>query len=175
LDRLSAQIKGVKSHTVSEDGATVSVVLDAKYVGELALLLSLEGLTDLVSVLGRAKAEIEAKAPTGTGPAGSDRPAAQRVAIQPPSQTDATQPTAAPMVQSSQVKISVPKNWLVSAETKVHDVVLLVFNHQTDAQTGYALDPNAAKKMAVGLVKNADAVLTNKSNRKPPDSPVGRQ
>jgi hypothetical protein len=66
---------------------------------------------------------------------------------------------------NDQITISLPKNWLVSSDLTIHDVVLLIFNHKLDAQTGYALDADAAKKMAVGLVKNADAVLAHKASR----------
>jgi hypothetical protein len=66
---------------------------------------------------------------------------------------------------NNQVTLTVPKNWLVSADLQMHDVVLLIFNHKTDAQSGYALDADTAKKMAVGLVKNGDAVLAHKASR----------
>ena len=65
--------------------------------------------------------------------------------------------------KNEQVSVTVPKNWLVSADVQVHGVVVLVFNHQANGQTGYALDANSAKQLAVGLVKNAEAVLTHKA------------
>jgi hypothetical protein len=178
LDRLSAQIKGVKSHTVSNDGATISVVLDAKYVGELALLLSVEGLNDLLSVLAQAKTEIEARAGTKAGTK-VEAKATNGASLARPdhaaTQAVAPKASAAQTEQPNQVTISVPKNWLVSSDTKEHHVVLVVFNHKMDGQAGYALDPNAAKKMAVGLVKNADAVLTSKTNRNRVELSVGRK
>ena len=143
LDKLSAKINSVKSYAVSDEGAEVAVVLDAKHVGELALLLSVDCLNDLLSTLNRAKVAIEGKRAKQINARQDNNPK-----------------------QDNQVTISVPKNWLVSADTKVHNVVLLVFNHQTDIQSGYALDPDAAKKMATGLVKNADAVLTSKGNQR---------
>jgi hypothetical protein len=42
-----------------------------------------------------------------------------------------------------------------------------VFNHRLENQEGYALSPDAAKQVAGGLMKSADAVLA----LKPPAMP----
>ena len=62
-----------------------------------------------------------------------------------------------------QVRVRVPKNWLVSADLQVHEVVVLVLNHRTSDQIGYALDAAAAKQMAEALAKNAEVVLKHKA------------
>ena len=41
----------------------------------------------------------------------------------------------------------------------------MVFDRQTQAEAGYALDAETAKKLAVGLVKSADAVLMRKDGK----------
>src|SRR5437660_1746595 len=58
---------------------------------------------------------------------------------------------------ANQLKVSKPKTWLVTAELKERGVVILAFDHQSDARIGYALTPEAAKKMAASLGQNADA------------------
>jgi hypothetical protein len=35
-------------------------------------------------------------------------------------------------------------------------------NHKLDRQAGYAFSPDAAKQLAVGLVKSADALLSSR-------------
>jgi hypothetical protein len=131
VDKLSAQINRVTSHAVSEDGTRVTLCLDAKHVGELALLMSAESLDEVVTALQEAQAAVRAK---------QGKP-------------------------EDQVRFKVPKNWLVSSDLQVHDVVLLVFDHKSETQAGYALGADAAKKMAVALVQNADAAAKRKAQR----------
>lgn len=63
---------------------------------------------------------------------------------------------------ANELKVTVPKTWLVTSDAQARGVVVLVFNHQTETRAGYALNPNAAKKMAASLVQNADAILSQK-------------
>jgi len=149
LDKLVAKIDKLTSHAVSNDGSEVTLVFDAKHVGELALLMKTECLDDVMAALSQAKAAIQSK---------RGEPAAQ-------SKPGVTAAQSKPGEPNNQVTLTVPKNWLVSADLQMHDVVLLIFNHKTDAQSGYALDADTAKKMAVGLVKNGDAVLAHKASR----------
>jgi len=124
---LSAQISAIKGHQLSADKRELSIVLDAKHVGDLAIVLSTDQLQQLASMISSVKTELPATDP------------------------------------KDQLQISAPKTWLVTADLKIHDVVLVIFNRQTAAQSGYALDANAAKQMAEGLIKNADAVLKKKA------------
>jgi hypothetical protein len=57
-----------------------------------------------------------------------------------------------------------PKKWLLGGETTKHKIVALIFDPQSDRETGFAFSPKAAKDLAAGLVKSADKVL----NYKPP-------
>jgi hypothetical protein len=54
---------------------------------------------------------------------------------------------------------------MVTADLQVRGLVLLVFDPKTDAQVGYALDPDSSKKLAAGLVKNAEAVIAHKAKK----------
>ena len=125
---LSAQIDAIKGHQLSADKRELSIVLDAKHVGDLSIVLSADHVEQLASIISRVKAEL-------------------------PLKSGAT----------DQVQVTAPKTWLVAADLKIHDVVLVIFNHQTGAQAGYALEATAAKEMAHALVKNADAVLKKKA------------
>src|SRR5262249_7032283 len=66
---------------------------------------------------------------------------------------------------AEQVTVTVPKTWMVTADVQARGVVLLVFDPKTDGQVGYALDAEASKRMAAGLVKNADLVLAHKASK----------
>ena len=63
---------------------------------------------------------------------------------------------------ATQLKVTVPKTWLVTADLKQRGVVILAFDHQAETRVGYALAPDAAKKMSASLNQNADAVLNHK-------------
>jgi len=71
-----------------------------------------------------------------------------------------------------QLKVTVPKTWLVTADLKQRGVVILAFDHQAETRVGYALAADAAKKMSASLNQNADAVLNQKltSGSTPPTS-----
>ena len=59
--------------------------------------------------------------------------------------------------QSHRISVTVPKTWMVTAENE-RGAVLVIFDPKTDTQAGYALDVEASKKMAAGLVQNAEAI-----------------
>jgi len=77
--------------------------------------------------------------------------------------------------EKNELRVTAPRNWLVTADTKIHDVVVLVFNRQSDSQSAYALAPDAAKKMADALTKNAAAVLKKKTAQSQRREPTNGQ
>ena len=68
--------------------------------------------------------------------------------------------------KANQFQITVPKTFLVTADVKERGLVILVFDHQAETRVGYALTPDAAKKVSSGLTQNAEAVI-NKRTGKP--------
>src|SRR4051812_43621644 len=76
------------------------------------------------------------------------------------SEIDAKHPSKA-----NQLTVTMPRTWLVTADVKQRGVVVVAFDHQAETRAGYALDPDAAKKMAAGLTKNADAILAERAAR----------
>ncbi len=138
-------ISSIKKQKVSDNGRQVTLTVEAKHVGELEVLLPPDCYDELISTFSRAR--------TLRGGRAVPEPAATPAA---PS------PAAQPPVKPGHFAVKVPKTWLVTSETQSHGVVLLVFDHQTDSQAGFAMPADAAKRMADGLVKNADAVLAAK-------------
>lgn len=65
----------------------------------------------------------------------------------------------------NQVRFDMPKNCTVAADLHTHHLVLLILDHKLQTQKGYALTPEAAKMMAAGLAKNAEAVLARRETQ----------
>lgn len=145
-------INSIKSCRLSANGAEVHITFASRYSGDFEISMPLACRDELIALL----------APGGTPRPASAAPMAAPAAPVPapaaPSKTEPAKP--------GQISVTVPKKWAVTADTTIHDVVLLLFNPNMDKQTGYALGPEAAKEMAVGLVKNADTVLAHKSAKK---------
>src|SRR6267154_753246 len=66
-----------------------------------------------------------------------------------------------------EVRFEIPKNFTVTADTSGRGLVLFILNHRLENQRGYALSPDAAKQVAGGLVKSADASLALKQSATP--------
>lgn len=137
---LSAYVNAVKGHTLSADKEELSVMLEAKHVGELSIVLSMAQFERLATIVDQVRSEL--------GNNGAEK-------------SELSNKAAA----KNELMVVVPRNWAVTADLKMHDLVLLVFNRQSPAQTAYGLDPAAAKGMAEGLVKNADVVLKKKQDQ----------
>jgi hypothetical protein len=71
-----------------------------------------------------------------------------------------------------QVTARMPKKWMVTADVQKHGVVLLIFDPQMPSQAGYALNGEAAKELATGLAKNAEAILAHKAATAPTKPPT---
>ena len=56
-----------------------------------------------------------------------------------------------------------PKKWVLGAETTKHKIVALIFDPQSDRESGFVLSLKSAKDLGEGLVKSAETV----SNYKP--------
>ena len=67
--------------------------------------------------------------------------------------------------KANQLQLTVPKTFLVTAEVKERGLVIVVFDHQAETRAGYALTPDAAKKLSSGLTQNADAVIEKRTGK----------
>jgi hypothetical protein len=128
----SLTINAIKKQEMASDGSKVTVTVDAKYVGDLSVMIPAACYDELIASLSRAKSLLGA----GKEPKNSNQVSVKRIS-----------------------------NCLVTADVQQHGLVILVFDRQTQAEAGYAIDAETAKKMAVGLVKSADAVLMNKAGK----------
>jgi hypothetical protein len=155
-------VTNLKGQTLSDDGNEVVLTFATKYIGDMDVTMPLSCVDELVAALHRTKPDAlqgmreTAPATQGNGTA----PDAPKAAAASPPPQDGTVP-GAPAVPG-QLRVTMPKTWLVTADVKTHGVVLLVFNHQEETRVGYALNGVAAKEMATGLVKNAEVVLAHK-------------
>jgi hypothetical protein len=155
-------ILGVKAYAVSDDGAEVKVTFTTKHIGDMIIAMPANCVGDLMLALNQAKTAISGKQLKTATPSKQASPAAL------PSSPQAAMPLKGGR-DLNQVTIVAPKKFMVTADLKIHDVVVLIFDQQTESQAGYALNAEAAKNMAMGLVKNADAVLTKKASKEKGD------
>ena len=65
-----------------------------------------------------------------------------------------------------QITVTIPKKWMVAADSNRREAVVLIFDPETESQIGYALDPESSKNIAIGLVQNANAIIKDKALKK---------
>ena len=83
---------------------------------------------------------------------------------QPPVAPPNADPVVVPKTNPDEVRFEIPKNFTVTADTSGRGLVLMIVNHRLENQNGYAFSPDAAKQVAGGLIKSADAALALKSS-----------
>ena len=74
-------------------------------------------------------------------------------------------PQSKPADKLNQTTVRAPKKWMIGSGLPKHKVVLLIFDPQTEAQSGFALSAEAASEMAAGLVKNAEVLKNHASGQ----------
>jgi hypothetical protein len=142
---MAIRINEVKSSRLSDDKKELIVFSSGKYTGALELRFASDCLDDLIDALTQAKNELQPSAGFAAVP---------RSPIVPSSRSSGGNP--------DQVRFEVPKNFTVTADTSGRGLVLFIINHRLENQAGYALAPGAAKQVAGGLTKSADALLSPK-------------
>jgi hypothetical protein len=147
---MAIRIAEVKSSSLSDDKKEVIVGGRGKYIGDLELRFARECLDDLIDALVLAKGAL-------LGPS-ADAAAVPGVAAAVPAAKRNGDATPNP----NEIKFEIPKNFAVTADTSGRGLVLLILNHRLQNQEGYALSPDAAKQVAGGLTKSAEAVLASK-------------
>ena len=151
---MAIRIAEVKSSSLSDDKKEVIVGGHGKYIGDVELRFACECLDDLVDALVRAK---DALAPSaGAAP------------VPNPPAVAAAKRNGGAGANPDQIRFEIPKNFTVTADTSGRGLVLLILNHRLQNQEGFALSPAAAKQVAGGLTKSAEAVLA----LKPPAQPT---
>jgi hypothetical protein len=144
---MAIKIAEVKSSSLSEDKKEVIVGGYGKYVGDVELRFARECLDHLIDALTRAKTTLDPAVNSGPAANITGAPTSKR------NGNAAGKP--------DEIRFEVPKNFTVTADTSGRRLVLLILNHRLEGQEGYALSPDAAKQVAAGLIKSADALLAS--------------
>jgi hypothetical protein len=142
---MAIRIAEVKSSSLSDDRKEVIIGGRGKYIGDVELRFAGECLDDLIDALMRAKGSL--------GPSANSAPVRNETAASMPKRNGGG------AAYPDKVRIEIPKNFTVTADTTGRGLVLLILNHRLENQGGYGLSPDAAKQVAGGLMKSADAVL----------------
>ncbi|MET3843467.1 hypothetical protein [Bradyrhizobium sp. OAE829] len=143
---MAIRIGEVKSSSLSDDKKEVIVGGSGKYIGDVELKIARECLDDFIDALVSARGTLE---PT--------------LAVAVPSAGSAVVPkrNARSEGNPNEVRFEIPKTFAVTADTEGRGLVLLILNHRLENQEGYALSPDAARQVAAGLTKSADALLAS--------------
>ena len=155
---MAIRISEVKSSRLSDDNKEIIVASTGKYTGDLELRFARECLDDLLRVLTQARGELEPSVKSGPV---SDVP------VLPVAAPNAS-PNVAPVTNPDEVRFEIPKSFTVTADTSGRGLVLFILNHRLESQRGYALSPDAAKQVAGGLIKSAEASLALRQSTPPP-------
>jgi hypothetical protein len=151
---MAIRIAEVKSSSLSDDKKEIIVGGAGKYIGDVELRFARECLDDLIAALAQAKGALGPSANTAVAPSATAAPAPER--------------NGGAGANPDQIRFEIPKNFTVTADTSGRGLVLLILNHRLENQEGFALSPDAAKQVAGGLAKSADAVLALKAPVRPP-------
>ena len=151
---MAIRISEVKSSRLSDDNKEIIVASTGKYTGDLELRFARECLDDLIQALTQTRGALEPSVESASVPG---------VPVLPVAATNAS-PDAMPGTNPDEVRFEIPRNFTVTADTSGRGLVLLILNHRLENQRGYALAPDAAKQVAGGLIKSADAALALKQS-----------
>ena len=140
---MAIRIGEVKSSRLTDDKKEVIVSGSGKYVGDVELKIARECLDDFIDALVSAR-----------GTLGSVTVLSADSAVVP-------KWNARSRGNPNEVRFEIPKTFAVTADTEGRGLVLLILNHRLENQEGYALSPDAARQVAAGLTKSADALLAS--------------
>ena len=150
---MAIRIAEVKSSGLTDDKKEIVIGGSGKYIGDIELRFARECLDDLIDAFMRAKSALE--------PSVNSVVARSAAAVLTPERVADTNP--------DEIRFDIPKNFTVTADRSGRGLVLLILNHRLENQAGYALSPDAAKQVAGGMTKSADAVLALKPPATPPN------
>ena len=147
---MAIRIAEVKSSKISDDQKEIVLATIGKYTGELELRFMRECLDDAIAALNHARSLLQPKPPSEVPPSVAPPGTAKEASAGNP----------------DQVHVEIPKNFAVTADAG-RGLVLFILNHRLEGQRGYALAPDAARQVAGGLIKSAEALPANKPPRTP--------
>jgi len=161
---MAIRVSEVKSSRLSDDNKEVIVDSTGKYTGDLELRFARECLDQLLQLLTQARETLDPSAKPAPAPGVS----VSAASVAGPSVTQPREnPVVAPNTNPDEVRFEIPKNFTVTADTSGRGLVLMIVNHRLENQNGYAFSPDAAKQVAGGLIKSADAALALKPSTPP--------
>ena len=138
-------IAAVRAKDYSLDGKNVIISMTTRFSTEQAFSVPVECLYELIADLQKLNSAKGASA--------------AKTAVAP-----ITKPQ--PANELNQVKVTVPKKWMLRSGLPQHPLVVVILDPQTEVQTGYALTASAAQEMAVALTKVADTVAKHEANKR---------
>jgi hypothetical protein len=147
---LVTDVASLRATEYSADGQKVTISLTTKYTSERLYSVPLSCLSEFIADLERLKAS-EPTAPAAAARKGTTdaKFAASR---------GAAPVHAAAGSNPKEIKVNLPKKWMVASALPQRPMVILVFDPQTETQAGFGFGGPAAREMAAGLIKYADQI-----------------
>jgi len=147
---LVTEVASLRATEYSADGQKVTISLTTKYASERLYSVPLTCLSEFIADLERLKGSDAAL------PAASSTRATTDTKPDVPSASAPTQHSASP--NPKEIKVNLPKKWMLASGLPRHPMVILVFDPQTETQAGFGFGGPAAREMAAGLIKYADQI-----------------
>lgn len=157
---LVSDVVSLRALEYSKDGKNVTLSLSTKYSSERFFSVPLTCLAELISDLENLK-------PQGGAPKAA---APREAAAAKPVETRPADAAAKPA--GNEVKVKVPKKWMLASGLPNHPLIVLILDPQTAEQTGYGFGDKAARELAAGLVKYADAISKSFADGAKPKPPA---
>jgi hypothetical protein len=134
-----------------QPGGGVVLTISTRYGGDTTYVIAADTLQPLISELLTAN---------GVGPSVADSAAATNSKKFAKKSDGSNSGSARAGDARVQIPVRAPKRWVLGNGLPNHPVVVFVVDPETEQQAGYAFDSKAAREMATGLLKNADAIAT---------------
>jgi hypothetical protein len=142
---LTAVATDIRDLSFSADGQEAKFVLVTKYAGDIEVIVP----TLCLNLL---------RVPSGPPPASQNTTIRANSSAKP---STASTHNVLERSTPGNIAVSVPKTWLVAADAQ-KDLVVVILNHQTDTQLGFALQAKSAEEVAVALRKQASTLAARK-------------
>jgi hypothetical protein len=148
---LVSEVTSLRVTERSADGQKITIGLTTRYIPERFYAVPLDCLSDLIAELERLKGSEAAPTAAATDEAIFDTEPATPASPPPAPDAAASDP--------NEIKVRVPKKWMLASALPHRPMVIVMFDPQTDQQTAFGLGASAARDMATGLIKQADAIV----------------
>lgn len=145
LDSVPIDVTALRAKDYTSDGKNIIISLGTRSSTEQTLSVPVECLYDLIADLQKLNS---------------------KKSVDPLQQPMGSSARPLPAKDLNQVKVTVPKKWMLRSGLPNYPLVIMIMDPQTEAQAGYGLTATAAQEIAIGLVKYADTLAKHEARQR---------